>query len=97
MLPFEHTLSGIPQWVETQSDRDLIATILLHAVEASFRPGGTQAREWLRGWLAEGLFVLLDISPSAAREHLTAKWERIDATVARPAVARLEVARPALH
>ncbi|WP_049784645.1 hypothetical protein [Acidithiobacillus caldus] len=59
-------------------DRQFIATVLLDAVETSFRPGELEARRWLHGWLACRLFLLLDIPPDAALERLEAKWMRID-------------------
>jgi len=60
------------------SDRDLIASVLLDAVEHSFRAYETKARSWLSSIYAQSLFVLLDISPEAALQHLTRKWQRID-------------------
>ncbi|MGK9452057.1 hypothetical protein ACSSZE_12505 [Acidithiobacillus caldus] len=59
-------------------DRQFIASVLLDAVETSFRPGELEARKWLHGWLACRLFLLLDISPDAALERLQVKWARID-------------------
>ena len=58
-------------------NRDLIASILLDAVEQSF-VGDTEAREWLRGIYAQSLLMLLDINPEAAIEHLNVKWMRND-------------------
>ena len=58
-------------------DRDLIASILLDAVEQSFtRDQG--ARRWLTGIYAQSLLLLLDINPEAALEHLQRRWQRID-------------------
>jgi len=58
-------------------DRDLIASILLDAVEQSFT-GDSEARLWLRGIYAQSLLMLLDINPQAALEHLAIKWLKID-------------------
>ena len=58
-------------------DRDLIASILLDAVEQSFT-GDSEARRWLHGIYAQSLLLLLDISPEAALEHLQRKWLKID-------------------
>ncbi|OCB03427.1 hypothetical protein BBC27_08045 [Acidithiobacillus ferrivorans] len=59
------------------SDRDLIASILLDAVEQSFQCD-QEARHWLGGIYAQSLLMLLDINPEAALEHLNFKWARID-------------------
>ena len=74
-LDASRDLAKIP---ETQSDRDLIALVLLQAVEESFCPDGEKARQWLRGSFAGALLVLLDISPQAALDRLEKKWSRID-------------------
>jgi len=66
------------------SDRDLIASVLLDAVEQSFRAYETKARSWLSSIYAQSLFVLLDISPEAALQHLMRKWQRIDAAATTP-------------
>ena len=58
-------------------DRDLIASILLDAVEQSFT-GDSEARHWLAGIYAQSLLMLLDINPVAALEHLNLKWLKID-------------------
>lgn len=58
-------------------NRDLIASILLDAVEQSFA-GDDDAREWLRGIYAQSLLMLLDISPQAALEHLGHRWQKLD-------------------
>ena len=65
-------------------DRDLVASVLLDAVEQSFRPHERKARQWLAGVYAHALFVLIDISPTAAMEHLEKKWRRIDAGALTP-------------
>ncbi len=59
-------------------DRDFIASILLAAVEQSFKPHEHKPRAWLQSIYAQSLFILLDISPTAAMEHLSRKWRRID-------------------
>ena len=59
-------------------DRQLIAGILLDAVLQSFRPHEHKARRWLSSIYAQSLLILLDISPTAASEHLQKKWKRID-------------------
>ncbi len=64
---------------DTEADRNLIATVLLDAVEQSFKPHEYKARRWLKTIYAESLFILLDISPSSALQHLQKKWQRIDA------------------
>jgi hypothetical protein len=74
-LDASQELAKIP---ETQHERDLIALVLLQAVEESFRHDGEKARQWLRGSFAGTLLVLLDISPRAALERLEKKWARID-------------------
>jgi uncharacterized membrane protein len=65
-------------------DRDLIASVLLDAVEQSFRAYDRKARSWLSGVYAQSLFILLDISPKAALQHLVRKWKRIDAAAMTP-------------
>jgi uncharacterized membrane protein len=65
-------------------DRDLIASVLLDAVEQSFRAYETKARSWLSSIYAQSLFILLDISPEAALQHLMRKWQRIDADAMTP-------------
>lgn len=60
-----------------EPERDLIAGILLDAVEQSFA-GDTVARRWLQGVYAQSLLLLLDINPVAALEHLALKWIKID-------------------
>ena len=65
-------------------DRDLIASVLLDAVEQSFRAYDRKARAWLSSIYAQSLFVLLDISPEAALQHLERKWRRIDETALTP-------------
>lgn len=67
------------------SDRDLIASVLLDAVEQSFKPHEHKARRWLGGIYAQSLMILLDISPVSALEHLQKKWERTDADAKVPA------------
>jgi thymidylate kinase len=64
-------------------DRQFIASILLDAVTRSFTPHETESREWLSGFYAQTLLLLLDISPSAALERLRKKWQDIDQS-ARP-------------
>lgn len=69
---------------EKSSDRNLIATVLLDAVEQSFKPHEHKARRWLNGIYAQTLFLLLDISPDAAMQHLVKKWEKIDENAPKP-------------
>lgn len=61
------------------NDRQLIAGVLLDAVLQSFHAHEAKARRWLAGFYAQSLLLLLDISPTAAMEHLQKKWKRIDA------------------
>jgi uncharacterized membrane protein len=65
-------------------DRDMIASVLLDAVEQSFHAYDRKARSWLSSIYAQSLFVLLDISPEAALQHLMRKWRRIDETATTP-------------
>ena len=65
-------------------DRDMIASVLLDAVEESFRAYDRKARSWLGSVYAQSLFVLLDISAEAALQHLSRKWRRIDETALTP-------------
>lgn len=60
-----------------EPERDLIAGILLDAVEQSFA-GDTVARRWLSSIYAQSLLLLLDINPVAALEHLSLKWLKMD-------------------
>lgn len=76
---------GLAQSYTGTSDRDLIASILLDAVEQSFQPHEDKSRRWLMGIYAQSLMILLDISPEAALEHLHRKWRRIDDESPRPA------------
>ncbi|OCX69248.1 hypothetical protein A6M27_10710 [Acidithiobacillus thiooxidans] len=69
---------------DAQADRDLIATVLLDAVEQSFKPHEHKARRWLKTIYAESLLILLDISPSSALHHLAKKWQKIDADAPTP-------------
>ena len=78
---FDRYEQGFADLLENQSatdDRQLIAAVLLSAVEQSFSPHDHKARRWLQGIYAQSLFVLIDISPAAALEHLEKKWRRID-------------------
>ncbi|MBU2856940.1 hypothetical protein HF289_08655 [Acidithiobacillus ferrooxidans] len=75
-MPYQKAFNDFVDSPETQN-RDLIATILLDAVEQSFI-GDMEARKWLRGVYAQSLLLLLDINPEAALEHLAHKWTRID-------------------
>lgn len=88
MQSYEQSLSDMLD-KSAISDRDLIASILLDAVEQSFLGDQDQdareARRWLSGFYAQSLMILLDISPEAALEHLHRKWLWIDAD-ARPLV-----------
>ncbi|OCB03911.1 hypothetical protein BBC27_05765 [Acidithiobacillus ferrivorans] len=75
-MPYEQAFSDFPERPETH-DRDLIASILLDAVEQSFASDG-KARRWLSGIYAQSLLILIDISPEAAIEHLQRKWQAQD-------------------
>lgn len=74
--PYEQAFADFSARSEVH-DRDLIASILLDAVEQSFMRDHA-ARRWLTGIYAQSLLLLLDISPEAALEHLQRKWQRID-------------------
>lgn len=69
---------------DANSDRNLIATVLLDAVEQSFKPHDYKARRWLSGIYAQTLFMLLNISPDAAMQHLVKKWKQIDENAPAP-------------
>ena len=78
---FDRYEQGFADLLESQSandDRQLIAAILLDAVMQSFSHHDHKARRWLAGIYAQSLFILIDVSPSAALEHLEKKWRRID-------------------
>ena len=74
--PYEQAFNDFSERPETH-DRDLIASILLDAVEQSFT-GDSEARRWLSGIYAQSLLLLLDINPEAALGHLQRKWLKID-------------------
>lgn len=67
-----------------RQERDLIASVLLDAVEQSLRAHEYKARRWLGGVYAHSLMILLDISPSSAMEHLKRKWAKLDANAPAP-------------
>ena len=75
-MGYQRAFQRIEESSETP-ERDLIATILLEAVEQSFS-GDTVARRWLSGIYAQSLLLLLDINPVAALEHLNLKWLKLD-------------------
>lgn len=75
-MTYQRAFRQITESSETP-ERDLVAGILLDAVEQSFT-GDTVARRWLQGVYAQSLLLLLDINPVAALEHLSLKWLRID-------------------
>lgn len=86
---FDKYEQGFADLLESQSasasdDRQLIAAVLLSAVEQSFQPHDHKARRWLCGIYAQSLFILIDISPSTALEHLEKKWRRIDESALTP-------------
>ena len=81
---YEQGFSTITGASRAQPDRDLIASVLLDAVEQSFLPHEYKARRWLQGIYAQSLLLILYISPIAAMEHLQRKWQRIDADVPAP-------------
>ena len=76
MQHYKDAFDGFANASET-TDRDLIASILLDAVEQSF-DGDGEARRWLGGIYSQSLLFLLDINPEAALEHLALKWLKID-------------------
>jgi hypothetical protein len=82
---YEQGFNSITGASRVNSDRDLIASVLLDAVEQSFAAHEHKARRWLGGIYAQSLMLLLDISPAAALEHLQRKWRKIDAEAATPA------------
>lgn len=86
---YEQGFNEITGASSNTSDRDLIASVLLDAVEQSFQPHEYKARRWLAGIYAQSLLILLDISPVAAMEHLQKKWTRIDADAVTPAPGQL--------
>ena len=81
---YEQSFSEFSEKQGGSSDRDLIASVLLDAVEQSFQTHESKARRWLSSVYAQALFILLDISPIAATEHLEKKWHRIDADALTP-------------
>ncbi|MDA8246961.1 hypothetical protein [Acidithiobacillus sp.] len=84
---FDRYEQGFADLLESHSgndDRQLIAAVLLNAVDQSFQPHDRKARRWLSTVYAQALFLLLDISPAAALEHLEKKWHRIDAGALTP-------------
>ena len=81
---FEQGFNDLLETGSVNDDRQLIAAILLDAVMQSFSPHDRKARRWLQGIYAQSLFILLDISPSAALEHLEKKWRQIDADALTP-------------
>jgi uncharacterized membrane protein len=78
---FEQIIASPAQYTR---DRDLIASVLLDAVEQSFRAYDRKARSWLSSIYAQSLFILLDISPEAALQHLVRKWQLIDDAATTP-------------
>jgi hypothetical protein len=81
---YEKGFTKVTEKDSVRKERDLIASVLLDAVEQSFKPHEYKARRWLAGVYAHSLMILLDISPSAAMEHLQRKWRRIDADAPAP-------------
>lgn len=75
---YEQSFNDLLENGNASDDRQLIASVLLSAVEQSFQPHDHKARHWLAGIYAQSLFILIDISPSAALEHLEKKWRQID-------------------
>ena len=78
---FDRYEQGFADLLESHSvndDRQLVASVLLDAVEQSFSAHDYKARRWLAGIYAQSLFILIDISPAAALEHLQKKWHQID-------------------
>lgn len=81
---YEQGFSDLLDSQSVNDDRQLIASVLLNAVEQSFDVHEHKARRWLTSIFAQSLFILLDISPSAALEHLQKKWKRIDDSALTP-------------
>ncbi|WP_226859759.1 hypothetical protein [Acidithiobacillus ferriphilus] len=81
---YEQGFADLAESSSVSDDRQLIAAVLLSAVEQSFVPHDHKARRWLCGIYAQSLFILIDISPSTALEHLEKKWHRIDADALTP-------------
>ncbi|MEB8536821.1 hypothetical protein [Acidithiobacillus ferriphilus] len=81
---YEQSFADLAESSSVSDDRQLIAAVLLNAVEQSFEAHECKARRWLSTVYAQALFLLLDISPSAATEHLEKKWHRIDADALTP-------------
>ena len=81
---YEQCFSDLLESQSGNGDRQLIAAVLLNAVEQSFQPHESKARRWLSSVYAQALFILIDISPTAALEHLEKKWRRIDADALTP-------------
>ena len=81
---YEQGFADLAESSSVSDDRQLIAAVLLDAVEQSFTAHDHKARRWLSTVYAQALFLLLDISPSAATEHLEKKWHRIDADALTP-------------
>ena len=81
---FEQGFNDLLETGSVNDDRQLIAAILLDAVMQSFSHHDHKARRWLAGIYAQSLFILIDVSPSAALGHLEKKWRRIDADALTP-------------
>lgn len=81
---FEQGFNDLLESHSANNDRQLTASVLLSAVEQSFVPHDHKARHWLAGIYAQSLFILLDISPTAAQEHLARKWRHIDESALTP-------------
>ena len=75
---YEQGFADLAESSSVSDDRQLIAAVLLDAVEQSLTAHDHKARRWLQGIYAQSLFILIDISPAAALEHLQKKWRRID-------------------
>lgn len=58
--------------------RDLLANVLLDAVEESFAHRSRKVRKWLNGKIARDALLHLDICPDEALASLRGKWEEID-------------------
>ena len=79
---YERGFAAISESSSGTNDRDLIASVLLDAVEQSLTSHhreADKARRWLSGIYAQSLLLLLDINPDAALECLNRKWSRTDA------------------
>lgn len=81
---YEQVFNEVVERGSVENERDLIASVLLDAVEQSFQPHERSARHWLSRIYAQSLMILLDISPAAAMAHLQKKWAKADSNMPAP-------------